>query len=144
MSEYNKNAVKLLGLIQSKPFIFPKDMIIAPDFPSYFNWFEKNTGKKFHQLATMVHFHTDILDVYKNNIVWTGYVQHTGGGMTLQTLVQCAKDMHILFLYSQEEQEVSLLGTLYVHDTKDFIEFVTANRKYWLDQHVGVGFKSIK
>lgn len=132
MSEYNEQVMKLLNVIRTKPFLFPKGMASRMKFSLYFDWFEKHLGNEFNQMPAMVHFNPDILDQYPKKVVWTGFAPADArtGNYGLHTLVQVNKDFHIIFLYAQEENQVSVIATLYIQDVQDYLKFMDENERY--------------
>lgn len=141
MSEYNENVVKLLGVLKTKPFLFPKTMPHHIHLPRYFEWFEDYNKTEFSQMPAMVHFQPDILDLYKKKIVWTGFAPtDLRGSHAIHTLIQVSKDFHIIFIFAQEDKEVSVIATCYVNNTQDYIKFLTDNEKYIMQENKGMGF----
>ena len=148
MSEYNEQVMKLLGVLRSKSFLFPKHMPRRVKFGLYFDWFEKHLGSEFNQMPAMVHFRPDILDQYEKKVVWTGFAIANAqtGQYGLHTLVQLSKESHIIFLYAQEENQVSVIATLYTQDSHQYLKFMDENEKYIIRgrspgySSIGMGF----
>ena len=148
MSKYNEDVMKLMKVIKEKNWIFPRKLPHKLKFGLYFDWFETNIGEEFNQMPAMVHYNPDILDQYKKRIVWSGFAPTDPRSSTyaLHTLVQVRKNFHIIFLFAYEEQEVSVISTLYVTDIEDYLEFVEQNEKYIIEaKEVGLrpGFGGI-
>jgi len=143
MSEYNEQVMKLIKVMQDNPFLFPKDMPSRLKFSLYFDWFETHNKMEFNQMPAMVHFNTDILDQYKKKIVWTGFSPTDTRNNTaygLHTLIQVKKDFHIIFLFAHEENEVSVIATLYLLDVQDYLDFLKENDKYIIKKKSPAGF----
>lgn len=115
-------------------------------FSLYFDWFEKHLGNEFNQMPAMVHFSPEILDQYPKKVVWTGFAptDSRSGQYGLHTLVQVSKDYHIIFLYAQEENQVSVIATLYIQDVQDYLKFMDENEKHIIRSrsagYAGLGF----
>lgn len=139
MSDYNEQVMKLITVIKDKPFLFPKTMPQRLKFSLYFEWFEKHNKHEFAQMPAMVHFHPDILDQYSKNIVWTGFssTDGHGGNHCLHTLVQVNPDQHIIFLYAQENNQPSVIGTLYLKNVNDYLKFMQDNDFYIVRKQIG-------
>ena len=136
--------MKLLEIIKTKSFLFPKTMPRDFNFLRYLEWFENKNKMGFSQMPTMVHFETDVLDQFKNKIVWTGFAPTGGrtGEHALHTLVQINKEYHIIFLFASEENKVSMISTLYLLDVDNYIKFLTDNEKYIMKTDINLGFKA--
>jgi len=133
MSEYNEQILKIIEVLRNKTYLFPKNMPTRLKFNLYFEYFEKLHKTEFAQMPAMAHFSPDIMDQYAKNIVWTGFAptDGRGGGHALHTLIQVDQTQHIIFLYAQEDNQVSVIGTLYVKDAQDYLKFMINN-----DQHI--------
>jgi len=142
MSEYNEQVMKLVKVMQDKPFLFPDDMPQKVKFSLYFDWFETHNKVEFNQMPAMVHFNPDILDQFKKKIVWTGFSATDRNSTTyaLHSLVQIRKDFHIIFLFAHEENEVSVIATLYLLDIQDYLSFINDNDKYIIKKKSTAGF----
>lgn len=143
MSEYNEQVMKLMGIMQNKQFLFPKGMPSRLRFSLYFDWFETHNKEEFNQMPSMVHFNPDILDQFSKKIVWTGFAPTDGinsNSYALHSLVQIKKDFHIIFLFAHENNDVSVLATLYLLNIKDYLNFIKENDQYIIKKKSPAGF----
>jgi hypothetical protein len=136
MSEYNEQVLKLMDILKTKKFLFPKTMPQRMKLGLYFEWFENHLGYEFNQMPAMVHFKPEILDQFTGKVVWTGFslTDPKSGAYGLHTLVQISKEYHIVFLYAQEENQISVIGTLYISDIHNYIKFMEENERYVIRQ----------
>lgn len=143
MSEYNEQVMKLMKVMQDKPFLFPKNMPQRLKFSLYFDWFETHNKTEFNQMPTMVHFDPNILDQFNKKIVWTGFSPtdpRNNSAYALHSLVQIGKDYHIIFLFANEDNEVSVIATLYLLNVQNYLDFITENSQYILKKKPAPGF----
>ena len=142
MSEYNEQVMKLIKVMKDKPFLFPDDMPQYVKFSLYLEWFEIHNKSEFNQMPAMVHFNPDIIDQFKKKIVWTGFspTDRNNNAYALHSLVQIKKDFHIIFLFAHEENEVSVIATLYLLNIQDYLNFINENDKYIIKKKSTAGF----
>lgn len=143
MSEYNEQVMKLVKVMQDKSFLFPMEMPQRLKFSLYFNWFESQYKTEFNQMPSMVHFNPNILDQFKKKIVWTGFSPtdaRDNSAYALHSLIQIRKDFHIIFLFAHEDNEVSVIATLYLLDVKDYFDFLKENEQYIIKKKSAAGF----
>jgi hypothetical protein len=144
MSEYNEQVMKLVKVVRDKTFLFPKTMPNRLKFGPYFEWFESHNKTEFNQMPAMVHLNPDVMDQYSKKVVWTGFApMGTPGSYGMHTLIQVRPDYHIIFLYAQEDSQVSVIATLYLLDPQEYLKFMEENEKYIIRGKQSLGFGGV-
>ena len=141
MSEYTESSKQLIKLIKEKKFLFRKGMDEF-SIPDYLKWFEKKNGIDFFAFPALLPYRADLIDLYSKKVVNTMFLPAPGGTLAMHTVVQISPKCHLIFIYSnsQDNHRVILFCTVYVSDPEDFFNFLDEADPYIVEDEKHVGF----
>lgn len=118
-------------MFAEKPFLFNHGHPFVP-LDEYFRHFIRAAPSYFTRFGTPWGYTLDMLDQFKDRIVWTGSLAQPNGGQSFATLIQVSPLYHIVcqINYSGDDEMMVLNAELWVVDASVIPKFIAENTKF--------------
>lgn len=115
-------------LVTEKSYILTESKGYTPIL-EYLKYFEERKGENLFYLVSPSLYEVDILDQFKNNIVYSTFLS-SQNGRSLYTLLQIDENNHLYVGYVYSEKKFYVGFEFYCRDSKYFLEFLDNNSQY--------------